>query len=370
MKNLVFSERVMNVFANMETDYEAMNNLMQDVALGREIYDAETERMISKAEANEMIHNFSLQVLGISNPKDAKQVRRALRDNGREWFDIIEDTVDVTISTGLAESDWFNELVESKTIGYHDRQDFFIEEDGVLSVAKAGTSHHDHILQRLVAGQTISIPTELYVVKVGADINKYITGQVDWNKLVDAISTAYINTIQEQVYAQVSVAVGKLPSAFVGSGTPSASTKAAFDQIIEYVSAANNGADVVIMGTKSALSKVAAFGDVDWAASAMKDNVMNTGNIGIYEGTRLITIPNRFKDKNLSKLMFDTNKLMILPVIGEEGKFIKFVDEGDTEILEKMDRGDYVSDLQTYEVQRRFGVGVVLARKFGQWTIA
>ena len=72
MKN--FSEHTKAVFAAMNTDYEAMNNLMQDVALGREIYDAENDRVISKAEANAKILDFSRQILGITDVKDAKEV--------------------------------------------------------------------------------------------------------------------------------------------------------------------------------------------------------------------------------------------------------------------------------------------------------
>ena len=170
MKN--FSEHTKAVFAAMETTYDEMNNLMQDVALGREIYDAESDRKISKAEANAKILDFSRKVLGIEDIKNATEVRRAIRDNGRQWFDIIEDTVNVAVTVGLQENDWFNELVDRKTIGYHDRQDFYVETEAILSVAKAGTSHHDHVLQRLGVGQPISIPTELHVVKVGADINK------------------------------------------------------------------------------------------------------------------------------------------------------------------------------------------------------
>ncbi len=373
MKNLIFSDRVKNVFSSLNTDYDSMNNLMQDLALGREIYDAENDKIISKSEANAKILDFSRKVLGITDINDAKQVRRALRDNSREWLDIIEDTVDRTITVGLQESDWFNELVESKTIGYHDRQDFYIEDDSVLSVAKAGTSHHDHILQRLSAGQTISIPTELYVVKVGADINKYITGQVDWNKLIEAITAAFVNEIQTEVYAEVTSAASKLPvtgTEYVNTGALSASTKDAFDAIIDNVSAANNGAEVVIMGTKAGLSKVSALANTSWGADAQKNSMMNSGNIGIYEGTKLVPIPTRFVGKQpTGTKQFDPNVLMILPVIGDAGKFVKFVDEGDTEIVEKLERGEYTSDIQTYEVQRRFGVGTVIARQFGQWTI-
>lgn len=383
MKLLTFSEHVNGVFAAMNTNYDAMNNLMQDVALGREIYDAETDRVISKKEANDKIYQFSLKLLGIENVHDKKQVRRGFRDHGKEWFDIIEDTIDTSIAYGFSDNMWFNELVDQRNIAYGDRQDFYIENDAVLSVAKAGTSHHDHIIQRLPAGQTISVPTALYVVKVGADINKYIVGQVDWTALVDAIAKAYMVKIQTEVYSNVTSAAASLPvqTGFVGTGALSSSTKAAFDDIIENVSAANDGAEVIIMGTRSGLAKISAIADVTYngslIASAQKDNVMNTGNIGIYEGTRLVEIPNRFATRlpitgsgaALPNKLFDPTKLMIIPVIGDAGKFVKFVDEGDTLILEKTERGDYVSDIMTYEVQRHFGVATVLGRYFGQWTL-
>ena len=362
-----FNARVMSVFSANNTDYDAMNNLMQDVALRREIYDAESDRVITNSEANAKILDFSRQILGITDVKDVKGVRRALRDNARDWFDIIEDTVDKVIEVGLQDSDWFNELVDRKTIAYGDRQDWVVEtDDALLSVAKAGTSHHDHILQRLHQYQTITIPTDLYVVKVGADINKYVLGDVQWDKFINAIAKAYENMIREQVYAELNKMVTALPAQFKGNGVIN---KANFDLIIEKVSAANNGADVVIMGTKAALGKIATTAQItDYIANAQKDNLMNTGSIQLYEGTRLITLPNRFKDAALSQLMF-ADDLYIMPVIGDEGKFIKFIDEGDTLISEIMDRDSkYTSDIQTYEVQRRMGVGSILGRYFGVWT--
>lgn len=366
----IFNEHTMAVFAANDTDYEAVSNLMTDVALGREIYDAESGRMITKAEANAKILDFSRQVLGITDIKDTKAVRRAIRDNGRQWYDIIEDTINIVIDTGFKESDFFNALVDRKTIAFGDRQDFVIEdEDALFSIAKAGTSHHDHILQRLRGRQTISIPTELYVVKIGADINRYVLGDVDWSTWVANIGRSYVAMIQEETYAQLGQAVASLPAQFKGTGTLDATNKAAFDDIIQAVSAANNGAEVVIMGAKAALSKVSGLADVNWAAKDQRDNVMNTGNIGIYEGTRLVEIPNRFKDKTLQQYVFPTDELYLIPVIGDAGKFIKMVDEGDTEIIEKLERGDYLSDLQTYEVQRRLGFGLYLGRYFGQWEI-
>ena len=363
-----FNENTMAVFAEMNTDYEGINNVMQDLAMGRPIFSDGKE--VSKAEAEAKVLEFSRKVLGIVNPKDAKEVKRAFRDNGRQFFDIIEDTLETAVTVGLQSTDWFNDLVESKDINYHDRVDFVVEDDALLVVAKAGESHNDHILQRIGGQQSFSIPTSLYVVKIGADINKYIAGQEDWSKLVAKITESYLAEIQKQVYAEVSVAATKLPvqAGFVGTGPLSDATKDEFDAIIENVSAANNGASVIVLGTKSALAKINKLADVQWGAVDQKNSVMNTGNIGIYEGTRLVEMPNRFTDKTFTEKVFPSNVLMILPSIGDAGKFVKFVDELTTEV-EKTERGDYVTDLMTLQVSRRFGVGTVIGRQFGQWTI-
>lgn len=54
-KKMNFSAHVMNVFNEMETTYEDIKNLMYDLAMGNEIYDAESDRVISKNEAEDKL---------------------------------------------------------------------------------------------------------------------------------------------------------------------------------------------------------------------------------------------------------------------------------------------------------------------------
>jgi len=49
MRKLNFSANIMNVFSEMETNYDEVKNLMFDLAMGNEIFDG--ERVVSKAEA-------------------------------------------------------------------------------------------------------------------------------------------------------------------------------------------------------------------------------------------------------------------------------------------------------------------------------
>jgi hypothetical protein len=51
-----------------------------------------------------------------------------------------------------------------------------------------------------------------------------------------------------------------------------------------------------------------------------------------------------------------------------DNKFVKFVDYGET-TLEVTEAGDTMNDQQTYEVQRRMGIGVVITKYFGKYTV-
>jgi len=84
----------------------------------------------------------------------------------------------------------------------------------------------------------------------------------------------------------------------------------------------------------------------------------------------MVEIPQRFKDKTMTVKLFDDSKLYIMPLL--DNKMVKFVDEGDTEITSVDEKGEANGrwdDIMTYEVQRRYGVGVVCGRYFGQWTL-
>ena len=56
-------------------------NLMFDLASGREIYDDEQGRVISKAEANDAVRKVCFEELGITEKSTEKQMMRALKSD-------------------------------------------------------------------------------------------------------------------------------------------------------------------------------------------------------------------------------------------------------------------------------------------------
>lgn len=372
-KKITFSSNVMNVFAKYETDYEDVKNLMTDLALRREMFDEEGN-IVPKQEAEKQLLAITRDIFGLDEKYTPREFNRAMRDHSREWFDIVEETVDEYIEYGMRESEMFNQLVNVRNRRIGQDNLFWVPgDDIILSVAKVGTSHHDYILQRYNEGESYSVPVARYGAAVGADINRYMAGQEDWDRLVNAIAKSFVMKQQVEIYNQVMTAASKLPvqTGFVDSGALSDATKTAFDTIIANVSMANDGADVVIFGTKLALKQINKLADVDWASNGQKDDIASMGRLGNYEGTMLFEVPNRFADKTLTTKLFDDKKLIFLPV-GVDNKMIDFFTYGETEINEVTEKGEAngrMDDIQKYEVQMGWGSAVRIHRQFGQWTL-
>lgn len=365
------------VFAD-EGKYEAVKNLMFDLASNKDIYDNGVQ--ISKQEANDKVRKVSFEILGLDpNKKPTKRDRnRAVKKHGEEWFEVIEDVVDLQIETGFSENPFFQQFVETRNIAEDDKIEFHTDDQTVLSVAKVSGAAHDFLLQRLGEGDVFTVPTSTYGGAVGADIDRYLVGQEDWAMLTQKIADAFVTAVQNEVYAQVMNAKNSLPvkTGFQGNGSLSAESKEKFDAVIDNVAAAN-GSDVVIMGTKTALrqlNKLAEPGTngVNWIANSQKEAVAHSGILGDYEGNVMVEIPQRFADRGLSKKLIDDKAILIMPNV-TDNKFVKMVDQGETEINEVTDKGEAsgrYDDVMKYEMTRDFGVAVVVGRQFGAWELA
>lgn len=374
MRKLTFSNHVMNVFNEMDTDYTSVKNLMFDLAMGNKIFD-EDGIEVSKHDAEDKLRSVCQKIFGVTKDSSKRDLKRAYREHGRDFFDIIEETLDDVIVAGYRENEFFNQFVDYRNIALGDAYEFYTENEVILSVAKVGTSHHDYILQRLGKGETFTIPYARYGAAVGADINMYMIGREDWAKLVNAIARAFTVQIQGEIYNELLSASTKIPAAirsgFVGTGALAAATKAAFDGIIENVQAANDS-NVVILGTKTALKQLNNLSDVDWRANSLKEDVSHSGRMGDYEGVTLMEIPQRFVTPGSLNKMYDNTKLWILPA-SDTDKFIKMVDVGETEIDEITEKGEEHGrwdDIMKYEVQRSYGIATIFGKYFGQWTLS
>lgn len=150
-KFMNFAANVQAVFNNDANDFVAFSNLLTETALGKQA--------VSKEEANAKIVEIFQGVLGINKDSRPADVRRALRRNQALVFDIIEETVQNLLVTGWGNDPFFQKYVDQRNLALGDKNEFYAEDNSVLSVMKVAGNHHDIIRQRLGAGNITSIAT-------------------------------------------------------------------------------------------------------------------------------------------------------------------------------------------------------------------
>lgn len=368
------TEHLRKVFAD-EDKYENFRKLTYDLNHGNDIYEYDedgNQRKISKHEANKAVRKILMEVCDLTEEdlKSRKRRERAIEMHHNEVFELIESDIDFKVETAFKESEWFNDFVDMRNVKLGDEEEFWTKEKVMFVVAEIASDHHDLTMQYLNEGTAHKIHTKNYGVKIGKDIDLILLGRVDFTELTDKIAEAFVYKVQELCYTGVYGAAAKLPNntQFVKTGALSASTKETFDTLLEDVSTANE-AEVVIMGTKTALKKLNALAEVDWRSESQKESIANSGRLGSYEGTELIEIPQRFAFNDVTKKLIDNNRLLIFAKNQE--KFVWFTDKGETQIYESgKQKGDHADDFQKYEVQREMGVETVLPRYFGQWSFS
>ena len=368
------TQHLRNVFSE-EGKYEDFRDICYNLNHGNEIFRYEEDgnkRVFSKDEANKAVRKVLMEIceLDETDLKSKKKRKRALKSHLTEVFEVIEEDVDFKVSTAFKDSEWFNEFVEQRNVALGDDEEFWTDENIMLSVAKISGDSHDLTIQNLGEGESFKVHTSTYGMKVGKDIDLILLGRVNFTELTDKIAEAFASMIQTTCYEEVYNASSKIPnnSQFVKTGTLGAETKEKFDTLLEDVATANES-EVVIMGTKMALKKLNALADVDWRSNSQREAVASLGHLGTYEVTDLIEIPQRFARNDVTKKLID-NKMLLIFAKNQE-QFVKFVDKGETEITEAgLNKGDLADDFQTYEVQREMGVATILPRYFGVWKIS
>lgn len=364
------TENLRNVFAE-ENKYDNFRSVASNLIRGNAIYELDdegNERKVSNRQANEAIRKVFMDICGLTEEdlKSRKRRYRAEKLHGMEIFEIIEEDIEFIINQGFEENEWFEQFVDRKSHALGDANSFYVEDQQYLIVGDVSGDHHDVTMQQLGAGQEFSVKCTNHAVKIGKDIDLIILGRYDYSKMVQKVADAFIKDIQDEIFASVYGASDKLPA---GSGLKmttdlTTGTKPDFDALIEKVQILNDS-DVVLVGTKVALKKLNALTDVDWATPDQKESMARTGRLGFYEGTTLMEVPQRLKIGSLTEMLLPNDTILVLPV--REDKFVKFFEEGETEIHEVTEKADLKDDFQTYEVQRAYGSQVVLGQYFGVW---
>lgn len=267
-------------------------------------------------------------------------------------FTLIEEILSRTVVEGLQGDEYFNALVDFRNVAEGDKNIFEVEDSNLFVVSEAADGTQGIRRQRLSGISEVSIPTSLKVVKIYEELNRVLSGRVDFNTFINKVSESFRQKLLNDIYALWS---GATATDF--GSTYFITAAGAYDEdelldLIAHVEAAAGGKQATIIGTKKAVRNLAP--SIQGADS--RGDLYNMGYYGKFYGTPVVVTPQRHK-VGTTEFTFDDD---VLTVIAGDDKPIKCVYEGSPIVLmgDPMTNGDLT---QEYLYGEKYGMGIILA---------
>lgn len=222
-------------------------------------------------------------------------------------FTLIEEILSRTVVEGLQASDYFNALVDFRNVAEGDQPVFVVEDSDLYYVAEAADGTQGIRRQRLSGVSEVTIPTSLRVVKIYEELNRVLSGRVDFNTMINRVAESFQQNLLNDIYAVWSNA-----TADDFGGNTYFPTAGAYDEdelldLIAHVEAAAGGRQATILGTKKALRKLAP----SVQGSQSESDIYEMGYYGRFYGSPVLAIPQRHKIGSTDFVM-DDNILTVI----------------------------------------------------------
>lgn len=330
---------------------------MNDVIkLAVDMYKGHVAGNYSTSDQNEVIRQALIEANGGSTALDF----RAIRDGQcNKLFALIEEIITKTVIEGLPESCPLFDFVEFRNLKEGDTNIFEIEDDGLFFVAEIADGTQGLRRQRMEGGEELTIKTKLKGVKIYEELRRILAGRVDIMKMIAKVSESFQKQINSDIYDVTVAAFEGLVAPFKEAGS---FDEAKLQAIIDHVEAAT-GQKAKIIGSKQAVRKITGVKGAD--SNSAKEDLYAMGYFGHFYTTPILVMNNAHRA--------GTNEFILgndLYIVAGEDKFVKFVTEGDTLII----NGDplHNADLsQEYLMAMRYGLKAIFASNgFGHYKLS
>lgn len=246
-------------------------------------------------------------------------------------------------------------MVDYRNVALGDQNLFLIEDNVMFVVDEIAEGTQGIRRQRLGGATEKSVPTTLHAVRIYEELNRVLSGRVDFNEMIAKVSESFRQKMLQDIYTLwEGVAADDMGGA---EYFPEAGDYDADDllDIVAHVEAAA-GKPATIVGTKKALRRIAP----DIESFDSKNDLYNLGYYGKFYGTPVVAIPNRHKLNSTEFVMDDDT----LTIVASPEKPIKFVTEGDPLVI--MDDPLKNADLtHNFFYAERYGLAIILANNTG-----
>ena len=308
---------------------------------------------------DDVIRTKIFEVLGVDKITKRDMRKASVQELA---FEILTVTIEETFNKGVYQDEFFMQFAEIANLAFGDENEFYLEDDAVLTVSQHSGNHWNIHRQKLEGGAKFRVDTKAYAIAVYGDFHAFISGRTSFSNLVSKVATALKLKMYEEVSASFTASIAQLPSQFAKTG---AYTQAQLIDLYDHVQAASGSAPIIV-GTKAGLANVTGGADVNWISENMKNERNSTGRIGTYLGMTLVELPVVHKAGTFD-FAYNPKQLLVLPTNNE--KFIKIAIEGDDLMKVVEDETANMDMSYEYKYISRFGVKTVFSTAFGVYTI-
>ena len=320
-----------------------MNKDLRKLAI--DVYNGVDVQFENGETGSDMIVNALNKAFGGININDGKAVRNALLYNKVD-FEIINEIIDVALDLSAQQNSAIWDFVDFKSGALGDKNKFVVEGGDLLHVDVVTQGTQGVRRQRLLSKE-LTVATQTKAIKIYEELARLAAGRLNWANFVEKVGKSFDN---DRFNAVASAFTGITASGdYAKTGSFSESTMIDLLTTVE-----NDGYTPKIFGSLQALRKLN-MTTSGMAGETVKDDYYNFGYMGKFNGYDCF----RISGKNIP-----TDKLY---VVGAEEKFIKMFDEGDTLTIPHSP-ADNEDLTQTLQVQRTYGVEVVMANKVGVYS--
>lgn len=303
----------------------------------------------SVSESQDVLRQALIELNGGETKLNPRNLRGA---KGAEMFALIEEILSQTIVDGLQGDEYFNALVDFRNVAEGDKNVFVIKDNILFMVSDLADGTQGVQRQRISGVSEISIPTSRKAVKIYEELDRVLSGRVDFNEFIDIVAKSFRQDLLEKIQALWDSA-----SADDFGGSVYFPAAGSFDEdtlldIISHVEAAADGQKATIICTKKGARLL---GD-SLAADSAKEDIYDQGYVGKFYGTPVVITPQRHKFGSTEFILPDN----VFTIIASDNKPIKVVYEGNPMMItgNPIDNADLTYE---YMYSEKYGMGIVLA---------
>lgn len=313
-----------------------MADMKDIVKLAVDAYHGKVQQY-SVDQSQDVLRQALIEANGGSTVLDYRKIRDGQCPG---LFSLIETILSRTVVEGLQSDDFFNALVDFRNVAEGDKNLFEVEDSNLFVVSEIADGTQGIRRQRLSGVTQTSIPTSLKAVKIYEELNRVLSGRVDFNAMITKVSESFRQKLLEDINTLWN---GASDTDFGGTVYfPAAGTydEDALLDVIAHVEAAAGGKTATIFGSKKAVRNLAP----SVQGSDSKSDLYNLGYYGRFYGSPVVVTPQRHKVGSTEFTVPDD----VLTIVAGDDKPIKCVYEGSPIILmgNPMDNADLTQELE------------------------